>query len=147
MERRPVGGADLLSKLIVIGEIMKKIFGVCYKIGLIGEIIGLLFAIYTTSCSEQFSVLFSIITVPFTVIFACAIFACFKLPMEERPKPTRTWAVVHHPIGQFATLLTINVLLILVAQNQANSHAVLIVAGGYIGVMLILYIWFFKVKQ
>lgn len=91
--------------------------------------------------------LFSIITVPFTVIFACAIFAYFKLPMEERPKPTRTWAVVHHPIGQFATLLTINVLLILVAQNQANSHAVLIVAGGYIGVMLILYIWFFKVKQ
>ena len=95
MERRPVGGADLLSKLIVIGEIMKKIFGVCYKIGLIGEIIGLLFAIYTTSCSEQFSVLFSIIIVPFTVIFACAIFAYFKLPMEERPKPTRTWAVVH----------------------------------------------------
>lgn len=126
---------------------MKKIFGVCYKIGLIGEIISLLFAIYTTSCSEQFSVLFSIIIVPFTVIFACAIFAYFKLPMEERPKPTRTWAVVHHPIGQFATLLTINVLLILVAQNQANSHAVLIVAGGYIGVMLILYIWFFKVKQ
>ena len=103
---------------------MKKIFGVCYKIGLIGEIIGLLFAIYTTSCSEQFSVLFSIIIVPFTVIFACAIFAYFKLPMEERPKPTRTWAVVHHPIGQFATLLTINVLLILVAQNQANSHVI-----------------------
>lgn len=54
MERRPVGGADLLSKLIVIGEIMKKIFGVCYKIGLIGEIIGLLFAIYTTSVNFEY---------------------------------------------------------------------------------------------
>lgn len=147
MERRSADETDLLSKFtLMVRETMKRFYSICYMIGLAGDVVGILFALYTTSCSERFSGLFAIILTPFTMAFACAMLAYFKLPTEERPKPTRTWTVIHHPFSQFATLLAINVLLML-PEDQANSHVILYIAGGYIGVLLILYIWYFKSKH
>lgn len=125
---------------------MKRFYSICYMIGLTGDVVGMLFALYTTSCSDRFRSLFAMILAPFTVVFACAILISFKLPAEERPKPTRTWTVIQHPIGQFVTLLVINIVL-MVPENQANSHIMLYITGGYVGVLLILYIWYFKSKK
>ena len=47
---------------------MKRFYSICYMIGLTGDVVGMLFALYTTSCSDRFRSLFAMILTPFTVV-------------------------------------------------------------------------------